>query len=269
MLHEVITSEKVPFSYRVAGLGTRLLAWLLDLGIIAFLCFVVLVIGLAWETVRSGIGLGVLFLGLFVVQWCYFLIFEWLWQGQTPGKWIVGIRVIQWQGTSITLSQAAVRNIVRVVDGLPLMSITPLLYGVGFLVAACNRAQRRLGDLAAGTIVVFLDQKPRPVRAVLEQSDAAQRHRTQVRQRLDQLDRAQKQTILDLCLRGDQLRVRDRARLFTRLAQYFRAEHELAPDEYESDEKFVRQLASVMTSEPAYILASRRPGTPQTTVTRA
>jgi uncharacterized RDD family membrane protein YckC len=254
MLHEVITSEKVPITYRVAGLGSRFLAWLLDLGLMLFLFFVSCVLFVVWQQAREGLGGMVLFLGTFVVQWGYFLFFEWLWQGQTPGKWLVGIRVMQIQGTCITFTQSAVRNVLRVVDGLPLLiaDIMPLLYGVGFAVAAGNREQRRLGDLAAGTLVVFVEYKARPVRMVYEQDNEARRRRlTLVRQRLDQLDRRQKQTIVDLCLRGDQLRVRDRARLFTRVARYFRIEHDLAPREYESDEKFVRQLATVMTSESA------------------
>lgn len=264
MLHEVITSEKVPFTYRVAGLGSRFLAWLIDLGLIVLLTFVVLVLANVWERARVGLGLAVLLVAAFVLQWGYFVLFEWLWNGQTPGKWVVGIRVVRWQGTAVNFGQSAVRNVLRIVDGLPLLHLSALgvrteivvlfeflalTYGLGFLVAVCNRAHRRLGDLAAGTLVVFVERKERPIRTVYEQDNEAQRRRmTQVRQRLDQLNRRQKQTILDLCLRSDQLRVRDRARLFSRVTQYFKLEHDLAPQEYESEERFVRQLAAVLTS---------------------
>jgi uncharacterized RDD family membrane protein YckC len=252
MIHEVITSEKVPFVYRVAGLGSRFLAWLVDLGLIVILVLMGAVIGSVLEVGRAGLGLGVIMLWTFVVQWGYFLLFEWLWHGQTPGKRAVGIRVIQWQGTGLNFAQAAVRNLLRVVDGLPLlvMDLLPLLYGVGFLVAACNREQRRLGDLAAGTLVVYVEHRPGPVGTLPERAIEAERLRmTVVRQRLGQLTRKQKQTLLDLCLRREQLRVRERARLFSAAAAYFKSNLDLVPDEYESDEKFVLQLAAVLTSD--------------------
>ena len=69
------------------------------------------------------------------------------------------------------------------------------------------------------------------------------------RQRLASLEREQKQTLLDLCLRRDQLRVAERTRLFRSAAQYFESRLELAPDEYESDEKFVLQLAAVLSEQ--------------------
>jgi uncharacterized RDD family membrane protein YckC len=252
MIHQVITSERVPFSYRVAGLGSRLLAWLVDLGLILLLTLMGALIGSVLEAGRPGLGVGVIMLWTFALQWGYFLLFEWLWHGQTPGKRAVGIRVIQWQGTGLNFTQAAVRNVLRVADGLPLLvvNLVPLLYGVGFLVAACNREQRRLGDLAAGTLVVYVEHRPGPVGTLPERRTEAERVRaTLVRQRLEQLNRGQKQTLLDLCLRREQLRVRERARLFGAAAAYFKSHLDLAPEEYESDEKFVLQLAAVLSSD--------------------
>jgi uncharacterized RDD family membrane protein YckC len=251
MIHEVITSEKVPFTYRVAGLGSRFLAWLVDLGLILLLTLMGALVGSVLEAGRPGLGLGVIMLWTFALQWGYFLLFEWLWHGQTPGKRAVGIRVIQWRGTGLNFTQAAVRNVLRVADGLPLLvvNLVPLLYGVGFLVAACNREQRRLGDLAAGTLVVYVEHRPGPVGTLPGRATEAERVRaTLVRQRLEQLNRGQKQTLLDLCLRREQLRVRERARLFGAAAAYFKSNLDLAPDEYESDEKFVLQLAAVLSS---------------------
>src|SRR5213082_2782697 len=111
MLHEVITAEKVPLVFKVAGLGSRFLAWLLDLCLIVFLILVVAILGQVYELAREGVVLAVAMVGTFVIQWGYFLLFEWLWHGQTPGKRAVGIRVIQWQGTGLNFAQAAVRNL--------------------------------------------------------------------------------------------------------------------------------------------------------------
>ena len=136
------------------------------------------------------------------------------------------------------------RNIVRFVDSLP------AAYAVGFVVAACNRENLRLGDLAAGTLVVHVDARVKPIRALVEGRGEADRARlTLWRHRLASLAREQKQTLLDLCLRRDQLRVAERTQLFRSAAQYFESRLELAPEEYESDEKFVLQLAAVLSEQ--------------------
>src|SRR5262245_51385462 len=108
MLHRVLSSEKVPFTYRVAGLGARFVAWLIDLGVIAILLGLGFGVGMGWELMREGFGVGVALVATFFVQWGYFVFFEWLWHGQTPGKQALGIRVIQWRGTAVTFPQAAV-----------------------------------------------------------------------------------------------------------------------------------------------------------------
>ncbi|MCC6417412.1 MAG: RDD family protein [Gemmataceae bacterium] len=253
MLHRVVTSEKVPFTYRVAGLGARFLAWLFDLGMIALLLTALLLVAQGWEMVGAGVGMAVFMVTSFAVQWGYFVVFEWLWHGQTPGKRVLGIRVIQERGTAASFTQAAVRNILRVVDGLPLLvpDLVPVAYGVGFLVAASNRENRRLGDLAAGTLVVYVEDRTGPIRVLAAPPTPAQRERAaQARQRLEQLGRQHKQTLLDLCLRRDQLRLRERARLFSAVAGYFKTRLDLAPQEYESDEKFVLQMIALLTTAP-------------------
>jgi uncharacterized RDD family membrane protein YckC len=244
ILHEVLSTEKVPFHYRVAGFGSRFLAWLLDLGmLVLFLLAGAMYLG-TLEEARPGIGVALVMLWQFTLIWGYFLLFEWLWQGQTPGKRALGIRVITVEGTSVTFVQSAVRNVLRVVDGLP---VPFFLYGLGFAVAACNRESRRLGDLAAGTLVVHVEGRAKPIQALHDRSDEGYRQREALlRQRLEQLDRQQKQTLLELCLRREQLRVADRAKLFRATAEYFKERLDLAPEEYQSDEKFVLQLAAVL-----------------------
>jgi uncharacterized RDD family membrane protein YckC len=246
ILHEVLTTEKVPFSYRVAGLGSRSLAWLTDM----FLVLMLWVMGLLLlavsplEAGRPGLGMALAILWIFAVYWGYFLLFEWLWNGQTPGKRAMGVRVIGRNGTALTFYQSAVRNIVRFVDSLP------GCYGVGFAVAACNLENRRLGDFAADTLVVHVEQRAKPIRALVESRTEADRVRLGLwRARLAALEREQKQTLLDLCLRRDQLRMAERTRLFRSVAQYFETRLELTPAESESDEKFVLQLAAVLSEQ--------------------
>ena len=244
IFHEVLTTERVPFRYRVAGLGSRGLAWLIDFAVVLVLWGAGFLFALPLELGREGLGLALSALWFFAVYWGYFLLSEWLWNGQTLGKRALGVRVIQWKGTALTFYHSAVRNIVRFVDALP------GLYAVGFVVAACNRENRRLGDFAADTLVVHVEQRARPIRALVVGRTAADRARLALwRQRLASLEREQKQTLLDLCLRRDQLRVAERARLFRSAAEYFEGRLDLTPDEYESDEKFVLQLAAVLSEQ--------------------
>ena len=243
LVHEILTTEKVPFTYRVAGMGSRFLAWLVDGALIVLLGFAGLMAGSLLESARHGLGQALIAMWVFVLTWGYFLLFEWLWHGQTPGKRLLGIRVIQWRGTGISFDQAAIRNLLRVVDSLP-------LYGLGFCVAACNRRHRRLGDLAANTLVVHVHRKALPIQALYDASSLADfSQQGQVRQRLAQLDRQQKQTLLDLCVRREQLRVEDRARLFGAVAEYFKNQLEIPAGRYQSDEKFVVGLVAVLGAE--------------------
>jgi uncharacterized RDD family membrane protein YckC len=84
----------------------------------------------------------------FALFWGYYLFFEWLWSGQSPGKRMARLRVIRLDGGPIGFGETAVRNLVRIIDFLPVG------YGVGLVTMFCNRQARRLGDLAAGTLVI-------------------------------------------------------------------------------------------------------------------
>jgi uncharacterized RDD family membrane protein YckC len=241
MKHEIITSEKVPFTYQVAGLGSRFLANLIDMGLFVLLAVMGILVGAVFELARGGLGTGIITVWLFALMCGYFVLFEWLWLGQTPGKRLLRICVIDWQGRSLTLGQSALRNLLRIVD------ILPGFYGVGFLAAICNREQRRLGDLAANSLVVYLETAPAPLPRIITLQSAEEQARQQLmQQQLLQLTREQKQTILRLCQRRDQLRLRARAKLFGAIAHYFKVEKGLAPAQYESDERFITQLAAAL-----------------------
>ena len=158
---DINTPENVAFGYQVAGIGSRFLATLVDTLIIFFLQIVVMVAysviinvldadpsssGSAWVAAIMG-------LVIFLFYWGYYVFFEMLWNGQTPGKRWTGLRVIRADGTPITLSESFIRNLTRLVDFLP------AAYGVGIITMFIDKQSRRLGDLAAGTLVVH-DRAP-------------------------------------------------------------------------------------------------------------
>lgn len=146
----VVTPENIAFQYRVAGPFRRLPAYLIDLLIRAV---VVTAAAFGLSLAFGMIGLGSLGLGLtlvlfFALTWFYGGVFETLWNGQTPGKRLMRIRVLSVDGQAINASQATLRNILRFVDSLP------CLYLAGLVASAMNDRFQRLGDLACGTMVV-------------------------------------------------------------------------------------------------------------------
>lgn len=162
--YRVETPEQIGLEYDIAGLGTRFLATLVDLifiGLILALvgCFSLVgfgfligvlenVFGESVGNVSGAVTVALLGLMLFAILWGYYVFFETIWHGQSPGKRWTGLRVIQEGGYPIRFSHAAIRNIVRIADFLP------FLYVLGAAVMLFDKRSRRLGDLVAGTIVV-------------------------------------------------------------------------------------------------------------------
>jgi uncharacterized RDD family membrane protein YckC len=157
------TPEHIVFRHKVAGPARRFLAYLLDLTIcytaFAVLGFVVLlvVIGAAAATDAAesavGAGVGVLLVVLFGIQWAYFAVLE-AWRGRTPGKAALGLRVVTVTGRPIGFRAAALRNVLRAADALPLAYTAGLLSLAGLVAMSTTRRFQRLGDLVAGTIVI-------------------------------------------------------------------------------------------------------------------
>jgi uncharacterized membrane protein SpoIIM required for sporulation/uncharacterized RDD family membrane protein YckC len=163
---EVETPEHVTLDLEIAGIGSRGLAAILDMAILVgslFAAFVALGILVGFGFTLGPWGSALLLLGGFAVWTGYFIFFEALHRGQTPGKRIVGIRVLMDTGHGVTPAAAAVRNLLRLADFLP----PP--YFLGAMLVAFHPRGKRLGDLFAGTIVV----RDRPGEALPERSHAA------------------------------------------------------------------------------------------------
>lgn len=148
------TPERVSLSLDVAGLGTRVLAYLVDLFIVFLFWVTVLLVyslfGDALKEVQALSGGMQLLLGLATIltSWGYDVLFETLWRGQSPGKRVVGLRVVKADGSPVGFVEAAIRNLARLAD------VFPALYTTGALCVALTPRHQRLGDLLAGTLVV-------------------------------------------------------------------------------------------------------------------
>jgi uncharacterized membrane protein SpoIIM required for sporulation/uncharacterized RDD family membrane protein YckC len=147
---QVETPEHVTLDLEIAGVGSRALAAIIDLAVLvgsAFGVLIVLAIVGGFGLVIGSVGGAILLLAGFAVWTGYFILFEGLRRGQTPGKRMVGIRVVSDTGNAVSLGAAAARNLLRLADFLP----PPYLIG-GLLVALHPRG-KRLGDMVAGTVV--------------------------------------------------------------------------------------------------------------------
>jgi len=142
------TPEGIAISMRAAGFPVRCMAFLIDASI-RYMTISTLAV-----TLRVGgrVGTGVLLIIVFLILWLYPVIFELTPAAATPGKRVMGIQVMMANGLPLTPAGCLIRNLMRVVDMLP------LLYGFAIMSMLMRRDGRRLGDLAAGTLVVYRDR---------------------------------------------------------------------------------------------------------------
>lgn len=149
---QVVTPENIAFEYRIAGPFRRLGALLLDYAIMAVIQLILAtVFVMTFGFVSEGMAMGLIALATFTITWFYGGLFETFCNGQTPGKMITSLRVLNDQGQPINGLQAVMRNILRTADTF--MGV------VGLLVMSLNRRYQRLGDLVCGTIVVVEDRQ--------------------------------------------------------------------------------------------------------------
>jgi uncharacterized RDD family membrane protein YckC len=153
---EVETPDHVVLRYDLAGAGNRGFAAVLDFllaSLIAFTANVILSEAGAFGEAPFNVVAGLTLIVALVLIWAYFILLEWLWNGQTIGKRAYRLRVINEDGSPAQFTAVLIRNLLRLVDFLP------ALYGVGVLAIVLSSKSQRLGDLAAGTYVV---RAPRP-----------------------------------------------------------------------------------------------------------
>jgi uncharacterized RDD family membrane protein YckC len=157
---DIATGESVAFRYELAGLGSRFFALFIDLMIqfsvagAAVVVFALAGAGLPdapkspLTKTESSILIALLLFAVFLLFFGYFIVFEWLWEGRTPGKRLLGIRVVRDGGLPLDFTSSVIRNCVRIVESVL------FFYAISALCALLSPRNRRLGDMAAGTLVV-------------------------------------------------------------------------------------------------------------------
>jgi uncharacterized RDD family membrane protein YckC len=186
---------------------------------------------------------GVSTVAVFIVQWGYHMYFEVRHRGQSPGKRICGLRVVDSRGLPITFQQSFVRNIVRVLDS------APIFYGLGGLACMADRHRRRLGDIVADTLVIEEHIAADPARAIADARRFNSLQTPRVLRRLRrQVGLEERELLLLICLRADALDPQARFDLMEEVGGHYRRTLEV-DDPHLSGENLVRGLLAILYTD--------------------
>ena len=247
--HRVMTAEFVEFNFVLAGLMSRFLALLVDTVLSLFIALAVFIVGSLLTAFVSGVGAAVVsseaggqLAGLgagvwlviwFLIDWGYMVLLETVWSGQTVGKRMMGLRVIQDTGVRLGVYQSLLRNLVRPLDKLP------FFYLVGGTGALLSGSAQRLGDLLAGTIVVRERRLKMPTQLELPDGVTALLADPDFRDRVAKLTAEEETVLLSASLRREELGMAARLNLFASLARRLEEELGFTKPAHLSDEKLV------------------------------
>lgn len=241
---EVRTPEGVVFNLHLAGPVLRFSAWLIDLLIIIVLLNTVSYLVNILRVISPELGTAFNVIAYFVLIVGYAIFCEWLWRGQTVGKRLFRIRVVDELGLKLRFSQILLRNLLRVLDAFP------FLYLVGGTALFLSRKYQRLGDLVAGTVVIRMKRQVEPdiheiIRGKYNSLRAYPHLIARLRQHVSPEDVA---TAVDALLRRNRLEKQARLKIFSNLAAYFRCLVNLPEKAVEglSDEQLVANLVDVL-----------------------
>ncbi len=243
----VTTPEGVEFSFRIASPVLRLGALLVDWALIMTAWSVLAAILTPLQIVSRDAGQGVMIVAFFVLSRGYDVLMDWGWRGQTLGKRMLRLRVVDARGLRLTFVQCLLRNLLRFIDCLP------FAYAVGGVAALLSERGQRLGDLVAGTIVVHEPAEPAPDAAALD----GQRYNS-LRGQLALVARLRRETSPDearaawrALARREQIDPAARLALYAELAAHFRRAGHIPESLVDglTDEQQLRNVVDVLYRE--------------------
>jgi uncharacterized RDD family membrane protein YckC len=243
-LLRVRTPEGVAFTVRLASPVLRAAAFMIDLAVISATWTVVAIVFSIVGVVAQDVAGMLAAIAYFLISQGYAIATEWLWRGQTIGKRVMRLRVVDARGLRLSFAQVVLRNLLRFVDGLP------LFYLVGGVTALLNARAQRLGDLAADTLVIWEPVQTEPSFDLLrgDKYNSLRAHSPVVARLRQAVSPAEARAAWSALARRDQFDADARVRLFADLAAYFRTRAAAPPDAVEgvSDEQFVRNVVDVL-----------------------
>jgi uncharacterized RDD family membrane protein YckC len=241
---KIRTPEGIAFSFALAGPVVRCLAWIVDFLAISAFMTVANILGQIAGFISPDLAQAIMIVGYFVISIAYGVLLEWAWRGQTIGKRLLRLRVMDADGLRLQFHQVLLRNLLRFVDCLP------ALYLVGGLASFFSRRAQRLGDIAASTVVVY---NPKPAEPDLDQLLAGKfnslRQHPHLEARLRQrVAPDEARLALQALVRRDELEPGARVALFAELAEYFKGIVTFPPESVEAmpDEQYVRNVVDIL-----------------------
>ncbi|HOI15317.1 MAG TPA: RDD family protein [Geobacteraceae bacterium] len=242
------TPEGIGFSLLLAGPFVRFLAMLVDAACIACATSVLSTVLHFFAIISLDFAKALFIVGGFLLSVGYGISFEWFWRGQTLGKRLFRLRVMDGQGLHLQFGQVVIRNLVRTLD------MFPVLYLLGGAVCFLSGKNQRLGDIAAGTIVVRTPAVAPPNLESLSNHkyNSLRQYRRQGLQLRRTVSGEEASIALRAVLRRDEMAPEARCVFFAELADYFRSRVLFPPEASEglSDERFVRNVLDIVYASP-------------------
>jgi len=241
---QIKTPEGIVFSQTLASPMARFLAFMLDLLCIGALLTAIQLLMRFAMIINPDIAAAAGMLLYFVVTLGYSIVMEWWWRGQTIGKRVLKLRVVDAEGMRLEFNQVVIRNLLRMVD------LLPAFYVVGGLSAFVSRKAQRLGDIAANTVVIRIPKIFQPdLEQLLPGKFNSLRAYPHLEARLHQrVSPAEASVALQAIMRRDEFEPAARVQLFSELAAHFKGKVEFPAEATEgiADEQYVRNVADVL-----------------------
>ncbi|MCP4746697.1 MAG: RDD family protein [Desulfobacteraceae bacterium] len=239
------TPEGVCFSLLLAGPVSRCLAWIIDAFSIFLAIHILISIVSRLGILSYDLPKAIVFVLYFTCPIGYAIIMEWYWNGQTLGKRLFGLRVIDIRGLHLDINQIVLRNLLRAVDSLP------MFYLLGGIACLINRHAQRLGDLAANTIVIKEAKAIQPdLNLILEKNyyNSLREHPHLVARLRQQITAEEAGLALQALMRRNDLAPEERVDLFHIIARHFKDKVAFPQETIESvpSEQYVRNVIDVI-----------------------
>jgi uncharacterized RDD family membrane protein YckC len=244
------TPEGIDFSLRLAGPVIRCLSCVLDIMCISVITKALSLITNLLILISTDLGLALEIVFYFLVSIGYGIILEYFWRGQTIGKRLFKLQVMDIQGLNLQLHQVIIRNLFRVVD------VLPLLYAVGGISCLFSKYSQRLGDIAANTIVVWnpVITEPDLEQLLADKYNSFRDYPHLVGRLRQKVSPKEAGVALHALLRRNQFDLTDRIELFREIAQWFKDITEFPQEAVDSisDEQYIRNVVDVIFRTETY-----------------
>lgn len=238
------TPEGVSFSLLIAGPVTRAMAWIVDSVIILFLANIASILIYIFSIISLDLAGALSMLAYFVISMGYGIVMEWHWRGQTVGKRLLRLRVMDAQGLHLQFNQVVVRNLLRFID------VLPIYYLVGGIACLINRKGQRLGDLASNTVVVWspVIEEPDLDSLLSDKFNSLGNYPHLVARLRQKISPKEAALALQAIMRRDELSPDARIELFRELSGYFKGIVAFPQEATEgiSDEQYVKNVVDVL-----------------------